>query len=78
MFNESIQNIYTISFYSCWTDRKVVNYGLDLQVDVGSAQNINSPKNLVAAHQRLARIGVSNKQSIIAIFDNLALRKNCY
>ena len=49
--------------------------GLEFQVDIGSAQNNNSPKNLLAAHQSLARIGVPNKQSNIAIFDNIEVIK---
>ena len=32
------------SFDSWTTDRKIVNTGLEFQVDIGSAQNINSPK----------------------------------
>ena len=49
--------------------------GLEFQVDIGSAQNINSPKYLIAAHQFLARINILNKANNIAIFDNLNVRK---
>ena len=49
--------------------------GLEFQVDIRSAQNIISPKYLLAAHQSLAKIGVPKKQSIIAIFGNLEVIK---
>ena len=50
MLNESIQNNYTISFDSWYTKRKVANEGNDFQVDIGSAQHVNSPIFLIAAH----------------------------
>ena len=49
------------------------------QVDVRSAQNINSPKNPRAVPQSVARINVPHKANIIVsdikIFDNLDVRK---
>ena len=52
MFNESIKYNYTnwVSFDSWCTGRKVVSDELEFQVDIGSAQDINSPKYLVVAH----------------------------
>ena len=41
MFEESIMNNYTIVFDSWYTERKISNDGRELQVDIGSAQNIN-------------------------------------
>ena len=38
MFNESFKIMYTISFDSWCTDRKVVNDGLEFEVNIGSAQ----------------------------------------
>ena len=37
---------------------------------------MNSPKNLIRAHQTKNRIDTPNKNNNIAIFDNLDLRKN--
>ena len=68
MFNESIMNNYTITFDSWYTERKISNDGRELQVDIGSAQNINSPKYLISAFQTNAR--TTNKASNPAIFDN--------
>ena len=73
MFNESLRIKCTILFDSWYTGRKDVNDGLEFQVDVGSAQNINRPKYIIAAHQFLAKIGVPNK--FIAVFDTLDVGK---
>ena len=48
---------------------------MEYQVDIGSAQNDYSPKDLIVAHQTAARKGVPNKAENIAIFDNLNVRK---
>ena len=69
MFNEAIMNNYTITFDSWYTERKISYDGRELQVDIGSAQNINSPKNLLTAFQTNARTA-PNKNANPAIFDN--------
>ena len=69
MFNEAILNNYTITFDSWYTERKISNDGRELQVDIGSAQNINSPKYLITAFQTNART-TPNKASNPAIFDD--------
>ena len=69
MFNESIMNSYTITFDSWYTERKISNDGRELQVDIGSAQQINSPKYLISAFQTPART-TPNKASNPPIFDN--------
>ena len=69
MFNESVMNNYTISFDSWYTERKISNDGRELQVDIGSAQHINSPKYLIGVFQTQNRIGVPNKANNFAIFD---------
>ena len=69
MFNEAIMNNYTITFDSWYTERKNSNDGRELQVDIGSAQQINSPKYLISAFQTPARTTL-NKASNPAIFDN--------
>ena len=69
MFNESIMNNYTITFDSWYTERKISIDGRELQVDIGSAQIINSPKYLIVAFQTNARTN-PNKNANPAIFDN--------
>ena len=69
MFIEAIMNNYTISFDSWYTERKISNDGRELQVDIGSAQHINSPKYLISAFQTNART-TPNKASNPAIFDD--------
>ena len=69
MFNESIMNNYTITFDSWYTERKISNDGRELQVDIGSAQHINSPKYLISAFQTADRT-TPNKNANPAIFDN--------
>ena len=68
MFNEAIMNNYTITFDSWYTERKISNDGRELQVDIGSAQNINSPKYLISAFQTAVRTTAS-KNSNPAVFD---------
>ena len=62
-------NNYTINFDSWYTERKISNEGRELQVDIGSAHHINSPKNLLGVFQTQNRIGVPNKAINIGIFD---------
>ena len=50
------KNSFTLSFDFLSTDRKTVDTHLEHQVDIGSAQNFNSPKFLIAVHQTAARI----------------------
>ena len=69
MFNEAIMNNYTITFDSWYTERKISNDGRELQVDIASAQGINSPKYLISAFQTNART-TPNKASNPAIFDD--------
>ena len=69
MFNESIMNNYTITFDSLYTGRKISNDGKELQVDIGSVQDINSPNYLIGKFQTQNRIGVPNKTNFIAVFD---------
>ena len=75
MFNDSIKKSFTISFDSWSIHRRTVDTQLEYQVDIGSAQNINSPKYLIVAHQTAARAGIPKKANNIAIFNNLNVRK---
>ena len=71
MFNESIKNYYTITYHSWYTKRKLSTDGTELQVEIGSAQYVNSPKYLIGAFQTADRIATPNKTNKIAIFDNI-------
>ena len=44
---------------------------MEYQNDIGSAQNVNSPKYLMVAHQTAARKEVPKNGNNKAIFDNL-------
>ena len=76
MFNDCFKNCFILSFDS-WrsTDIKTVETQLENQVDIGSAQNNIPPKPITVTHQTAARIGVPNKASNVAVFDNLDVRK---
>ena len=74
MFNEATQNNYEISFDEWYTERRIIT-GLLVQHDIGSAQNVNSPKYMICAHQKNLRTTTPDKKFNIAIFDNLHLRK---
>ena len=74
MFNESIQNNYTIFFDDWFTERRVVSDTIT-QIDIGSAQQVNSPKYLIACHQTAARLNAPDKGLNISRFDNLNVRK---
>ena len=41
MFSDSIRSSFTNSFDSWYTDRKIVNDGLEFQIDIDSAQKQN-------------------------------------
>ena len=75
LFKDSNKNSFTLSFDSWSTNRENVDTQLEYHVDIGSAQNLNSPKYLIKAHQTAARIGVPNKAEDIAVFHNLNVRK---
>ena len=75
MFNDSFKNSFTLSFDTWCNDRKTADTQLEDQVDIGSAQNISSPKNLIVAHQTAVRIGNPIKENDIIVFDKLNVRK---
>ena len=60
-FNESPQNNYKISFDEYYTDRRVIK-DMIVQHDIGSAEQVNAPKNLISAHQIKERIDTANKK----------------
>ena len=71
-FNESTQNNYRTFFDEWYTERRIVADQI-FQVDIGSAQSVNSPKYMICAHQTEARSGLPNKRNI-SIFDNNNVR----
>ena len=74
MFNEATQNNYKISFDEWYTERRVISDTIT-QLGFGTSQHVNSPKNLIGAHQTRTRADTANKNNNIAIFDNLNLQK---
>ena len=74
MFNESIQNNYRIFFDDWYTERRVISDTIT-QIDIGSAQQVNSAKYLTCAHQTAARLNVPDKEQNVSIFDNINVRK---
>ena len=71
MFIEATQNIYKIAYDEWFTERRMISDTIS-QLDVGSSQNVHSPKCLIGAHQTKDG-AISYKK--VAIFDNLDLRK---
>ena len=74
MFNESIENNYRIFFDDWYTERRIVSDTIT-QIDIGSAQSVNSPKYLIASHQTEARLIAPDKGLYISRFDNLNVRR---
>ena len=74
MFNEATQNNYKISFDKWFTEKRLIT-DLLVQHDIGSAQNVSSPKYMICALQTSLRSTTPDKKIIIAIFENLDLRK---
>ena len=64
IFNEATQNIYKITFNEWYTERRVKS-DMIFQLHIGSAQQVNSPKNLICAHQTKDRTNAPNKKLIL-------------
>ena len=73
MFNEATQNNYKISYDEWFTERRIISDTIT-QLDIGSSQNVQSPKYLIGAHQTKDRIDGAISTKNVAIFDNLDLR----
>ena len=74
IINEANQNSYKISFDEWYTERRVIS-DMIVQHDIRSAQQVNSPKCLICAHQTKDRINAPNKKINFARFNNPDLRK---
>ena len=74
MFNEATQNNYKIFYDEWFTERRVIT-NMITQLDIGSSQNVQSPKYLIGAHQTLIRADTANKNNNFAMFDHINLKK---
>ena len=71
IFNESTQKNYKIAYDEYYTERRIIS-DMIVQVDIGSAQQFNSPKYLISADQMKDSIDTPNKKNN-AIFNHLNL-----
>ena len=74
MFNEATQNNYKISYDEWFTERRIISDTIT-QLDIGSSQNVQSPKYLIGAHQTKDRLDGVISTKNVSIFDNLNLKK---
>ena len=74
MFIEATQNNYKTSYDEWFTERRIISDTIT-QLDIGSSQNVQSPKYLIGAHQMKDRIDGAISTKNVAIVDNLDLRK---
>ena len=74
MFNEGTQNNYKMTYDEWFTERRIISDTIT-QLDIGSSQNVQSPKYLIGAHQTKDRIDGAISTKNVAIFDNLDRRK---
>ena len=63
MFNEATQNNYKTSFDEWYPETRLIS-DLLVQHDIGSAQQINSPKYLIGAHQTQPRTATPDRKKI--------------
>ena len=75
LFNEATQNNSKKSYDEYFTEGRVISDTIT-QLDIGTSQQVTSPKHLIGAHQTRTRADTSDKDKNNAIFDNLDLRKH--
>ena len=78
MVNEATQNKNKISYDEYYREKRVISDML-VQADIGSAQQVSSPKFMISAHQTKRRIGAPDKKLILlflimSIFENITLK----
>ena len=74
-FNYPIKNTFPLSFDSLTTaGRDTDTHHLHIK----AARKLNTPKQLLAAHQISDRSAAPNGANNTAVFDNLAVRNRCY
>ena len=64
MFNEATQTHYKISYDDHYTERRVES-DMTFQHDIGSAEQVNSLKYLISAHQTKDRASAPDKKSTL-------------
>ena len=64
IFNEATQNNYKMSYDEYFTERRVKSDTIT-QLDIGSSQNVQSPKYPIGAHQTRTRADTANKKIIL-------------
>ena len=74
MFNEATQNNYKISYDEWFTERRIISDTIT-QLDIGSSQNVQSPKYLIGAHQTKVRLDGVISTKNVSKFDNLNLKE---
>ena len=74
IFNEATQNNYKVFYDEWFTERRIIS-DVITQLDIGSFQNVQSPKYLIGAHQMKDRKDAPISTKNVSIFDNLDLRK---
>ena len=74
MFIEATQNNYKIFYDEWFTEGRIIS-DMITQLDIGSSQNVQSPKYLIGAHQTRERMDMPISTKNVAIFDILDLRK---
>ena len=60
MFNEATRNNYKLSYDEYFTETRVIS-DQNTQLDIGSSQNVQSPKYLIGAHQTRATADTAEK-----------------
>ena len=66
VFNEATQNNYRISYDEWFTGRRIISDTIT-QLDVGSSQNVQTPKYLIGAHPTKGRIDGAISTKNVAI-----------
>ena len=74
MFNEATQKNFKVTLDEWYTERGIISDSF-VQLDIGSEQNVSSPKYMICAHQTNLRTTTPDKKINIGLFDNLDLRK---
>ena len=70
MFNEATQNNFKIFFDEWYTERRIISDTIT-QLDIGTCQHVNSPKDLIGAHQTRTRADNLNLQKYYVEVDSV-------
>ena len=75
MFNEATRNNYKLSYDEYFTETRVISDQIT-ELDIGSSQNVQSPKYLIGAHQTRATADTAKKIIIILLYLITSILKN--